>query len=272
MRRLLPLLVLLRFRSPRRPSPTVARLRPAGRRAPRRPGRTSRSSFRVGGRGRSRRTTSDRPASDSSLPSGMLSADGRVFVSAVQRQRNDPFRALRHAHGPRASGSNGSGCLERCRSLGGRPQDRALQVPEARRATVLTLDEPGRSSSVRLPGTYELESLSQDGRRLFLVHWHRSGSYDLQQYDRVERTPEPDPARRAGREDERPGGRARSRPATDRGCTRCTGSWTAAPSSTRSTCAPGSRTASTSRCVATSPLLGATALTLSPDERRLYLD
>ena len=42
----------------------------------------------------------------------------------------------------------------------------------------------GGRSSVRLPGTYELESFSQNGRRLFLVHWHRSGSYDLQQYDR----------------------------------------------------------------------------------------
>jgi hypothetical protein len=59
------------------------------------------------------------------------------------------------------------------------------------RATILTLDDPGRSSSVRLPGTFQLDSLSQDGRRLFLVHWDRTGRYDLQQYDRATRRRSP---------------------------------------------------------------------------------
>ena len=118
------------------------------------------------------------------LPSGMLSADGRVFVSAVQRHRKTRFvryetrtgrgQALRTV--PGVWGVVGV-------SADGRRIAR-FKFRKRVRATVLTLDEPGRSSSVRLPGAYELESFSQDGRRLFLVHWHRSGSYDLQQYDR----------------------------------------------------------------------------------------
>ena len=53
-----------------------------------------------------------------------------------------------------------------------------------------------------LRGMNEVEALSPDGRRVFLVHWRRSG-YDLQQLDLASRKLSPDAARRSRREDER---------------------------------------------------------------------
>ena len=119
------------------------------------------------------------------FPPGMLSADGRTFVSAVHVKggtrflRFDPFtgsaRALRTLPGTW--------------SLVGISADgrRIARFKFRKRATktILTVDDRGRSQSIRFPGTYELESFSPDGRRLFLIHWHRTGSYDLQQYDRA---------------------------------------------------------------------------------------
>jgi hypothetical protein len=119
------------------------------------------------------------------FPSGMLSADGRVFVSALQAHRRTRFvrydtrsgRALVLRSVPGVWSVVGV-------SADGRRIAR-FKFRKRARATILTLDDPGRSSSVRFPGTYELESFSPNGRRLFLVHWHRSGSYDLQTYDRA---------------------------------------------------------------------------------------
>jgi len=118
------------------------------------------------------------------LPSGILSADGRVFVSAVQSHRRTRFvrydtrtgrgRVLRSVPGIWAV----SGV-----SADGRRIAR-FKFRKSARGTALTLDGPLGTRTVRLPGTYEFESFSQDGRRLFLIHWHRTGSYDLQQYDR----------------------------------------------------------------------------------------
>jgi hypothetical protein len=119
------------------------------------------------------------------LPPGMLSADGRAFVSAVHVKggtrllRFDPgtgsARALRTVPGVWSIvGVSASG-----RRIA------RFRFRKHAKGTTLTLDEHGRSQSIHFPGTYELESFSPDGRRLFLIHWHRTGSYDLQQYDRA---------------------------------------------------------------------------------------
>jgi sugar lactone lactonase YvrE len=119
------------------------------------------------------------------FPSGMLSANGRVFVSAVQVKgatrfvrfdtRSGRARALRTVPGIWTVVGV---------SADGRRIAR-FKFRKRARGTALTLDEPGGSQQVRFPGTYQLESFSPDGRRLFLIHWHRTGSYDLQQYDRA---------------------------------------------------------------------------------------
>jgi hypothetical protein len=204
------------------------------------------------------------------FPSGMLSADGRVFVSAVHVKRGTRFvrfdtrtgneRALRTVPG--------SWSVVGVSSDGRRVA--RFQFRKRARGTVLTVDEPGRTESLRFPGNYELESFSPGGQRLFLIHWHKSGSYDLQQYDRLRARLSPT---RLDEPDEKMTGQAQSAVETR------DGSWlyTLYGKFDGGTFvhALDLRTG-IAHCIDL-PLrgdlatVGATALTLSPDERRLYL-
>src|SRR5262245_28565999 len=204
------------------------------------------------------------------IPSGMLSADGRVFVSAVQSGRRTRFVRYdtRTGHGQTLRTAPGSWSVVGV-SADGRRIAR-FKFRKGAGATILTLDEGRRSRSVRLPGTYELESFSQDGRRLFLVHWHRSGSYDLQQYDRGNARLTPT---RLDEPDEKMSGQAQSAVETR------DGSWLytlyGKVAGGTFVHALNLRTG-IAHCVDL-PLrgdlatVGATALTLSPDEQRLYV-
>jgi len=204
------------------------------------------------------------------LPSGMLSANGRVFVSAVHVRggtrllRYDTFagraRALRTVPGVWSVVGV---------SADGRRIAR-FKFRKGAGATMLTLDEPRGSSSVRFPGTYQLESFSQDGQRLFLIHWHRSGSYDLQQYDRASAHLSPT---KLDEPDEKMSGQAQSAVETRDGSWLYTLYWKVDNSTFVH--ALNLRTG-VAHCIDL-PLrgdpatVGATALALSPDERRLYL-
>jgi len=145
------------------------------------------------------------------LPSGMLSADGKVFVSAVQAGRATRFVRYdtRTGHGRLLRTARGIWNVAGI-SADGRRIVR-FKFRNRARATIFTLDDPGRSGSVRLPGTFQLDSLSQDGRRLFLVHWNHTGGYDLQQYDRATRRRTPT---RLAEPDEKMTGQATSAVAT----------------------------------------------------------
>ena len=58
-----------------------------------------------------------------------------------------------------------------------------VRVVERSHATTFVVLDGGRiAHRVSLPGAYELETLSPDGNRLFLVHWRDNG-YDLETYD-----------------------------------------------------------------------------------------
>ena len=158
----------------------------------------------MGGRDRSGPTTSAPAASDSSF---RAACSPRTARSSSQR-----FRPGRDTRFVRYDTRTGRGRRIRTApgfwnvvgiSADGRRIAR-FKFRKGARATIFTLDDPERSGTVRLPGTFQLDSLSQDGRRLFLVHWNHTGRYDLQQYDRANRTLGPDSARRAGREDDRP--------------------------------------------------------------------
>ena len=163
----------------------------------------SRSSSRTGGRGRSGPTTSDRPQAIRPPERHALrrrqgfrfsrpgAAQDRFVRYDTRTGRGRPLRTVPGSGAWSESRRTAAG--SRASSFGRRAGDRSSRWTDH-----------GRSGSVRLPGTYELESFSQNGRRLFLVHWHRSGGYDLQQYDRAQRAPQPDEARRARREDDRP--------------------------------------------------------------------
>ncbi|HJV29413.1 MAG TPA: hypothetical protein VJ645_02755 [Gaiellaceae bacterium] len=57
-----------------------------------------------------------------------------------------------------------------------------LAGAEARATRLVVLEGLFPARSVTLRGAFEVETLSPDGRRLFLIHWKNNG-YDLQLYD-----------------------------------------------------------------------------------------
>jgi hypothetical protein len=142
---------------------------------------------------------------------------------------------------------------------------RVVLVRHQRRAT--ELDVAG--SLVRLRGNYEFEALAPDGNRVFLVHWRKQG-YDLKQLDLVSRRVSPT---RLDEPDEKMSGTAVSAVATRDG--RWLLTLYAKGDGTSFIHALDLRSG-IAHCVDL-PLKGdyataqATALTLSPDERRLYL-
>ena len=111
------------------------------------------------------------------LPSGVLSADGRTFVASA---RAKPKRTTVARFDAR------TGKLERASSVRGRwgvvgvsaDGSRYVLARHSRRTTELV----AAGSRYLLRGNYEVEALSPDGSRLFLVHWLNRG-YELQQLD-----------------------------------------------------------------------------------------
>lgn len=117
------------------------------------------------------------------LPPGMTSADGTRFVS-VRSVRRTPSYLSTHSlpDGTRLSwrklpgrfglaGVSRTGTRVVLSRVGG-PGMTAFAVADRGRVV----------RTVRLRGAYELETLSPDGNRLFLIHWRRNG-YDLETYD-----------------------------------------------------------------------------------------
>jgi hypothetical protein len=125
------------------------------------------------------------------LPPGMLSADGRTFVVARTFHGRTTVR--------RFDATTGS--FESTSTVGGRWHLVAVSV-DGRRIALTSWDRsrrrtrffvPGRGRFVR-PGSYDVETLSRDGRVLFLVHWKANG-YELQRYDLRTRTLRANPPR-----------------------------------------------------------------------------
>jgi hypothetical protein len=198
------------------------------------------------------------------LPPGVLSADGRTFVAAVAPKANRTTVVRYDAR---------SGKLLRGWSLRARWSAAALSADGRhyalahywRRGIALRI---GRSTSA-LRGTYDVEALSPDGRKVFLVHWKRNG-YDLQQLDLATNKLTPT---RLDEPDEKMTGQATTAVATR------DGHWllTLYSKSDRHSFvhALDLRTG-LAHCIDL-PLvgdiftIGSTALTLSPDESKLYL-
>jgi hypothetical protein len=116
-----------------------------------------------------------------SLPRGILSANGRAFVSSA-RAKAKRTTIVRF--------DLPTGRLLRGRSLRGRWDVAGLSA-DGRHVALMSyrkhatvLEVAGARNVLR--GMNEVEALSPDGRRVFLVHWRRSG-YDLQQLDLASR-------------------------------------------------------------------------------------
>jgi hypothetical protein len=199
------------------------------------------------------------------LPSGVLSADGQDFLAAAWPKANRTTVTRYDAR---------SGQLLRGSSLPGRWSAVALSADGRRsalahywrRGVALRV---GRSQGA-LHGMYDVEALSPNGRKVFLVHWRRSGGYDLQQLDLATRKLAPT---RLDEPDEKMSGQATTAVATR------DGHWLltlySKPDSHSFVHALDLRTG-VAHCIDL-PLvgdiitIGSTALTLSPDERTLYL-
>jgi hypothetical protein len=119
-----------------------------------------------------------------SLPSGLVSADGTTFVSAT-KLGSGGTRVTRYALP--------SGRVVATGQLPGR-QSLVAVSPDGRRLLLQFVAQPGSTRyavvdgmrmtrGVSLRGNYEVETLSPDGRRMFLVHWGDNGRYDLRNYD-----------------------------------------------------------------------------------------
>jgi hypothetical protein len=205
-----------------------------------------------------------------SLPSGMLSADGTTFTSARSGQGRAFTEVVRYdAH---------TGRVRSRWPVGGRrmgiarvsADGRSVALVETRRRSVVIAVAGRRGRSVvSLPGNYQVEALSPDGRRVYLVRWKRTG-YALENLDLA--TQRLRPTRLA-----EPGERMEGFALTGVG-TR-DGRWLHTLY-----VKPGGESfvhaldlaAGVGHCIdlplrGDSLTLGATALMLSPDERRLYL-
>jgi hypothetical protein len=117
-----------------------------------------------------------------SLPLGLRSADGSTFVSARARASGTVVKRYSLPDG---------------RVVGTRRLPRSLPLvavsPNGRRLLLQAVAPAGWTRyvvvdglritrTISLPGRYEVETLSPDGQRLFLVHWTNS-RYDLRNYD-----------------------------------------------------------------------------------------
>ena len=117
------------------------------------------------------------------LGSGLLSADGTRFFTAVQQRPDTTFARYDARTGAKRSvwsirGRWSLGAV----SASGRW---LVAVWYARKSTRLAIVDGLRGdlrASVTLHGNNQVESVSPNGSRLFLVHYLRNG-YDLQQYD-----------------------------------------------------------------------------------------
>jgi hypothetical protein len=199
-----------------------------------------------------------------SLPSGLLSADGRTFVAWARAKAKRTTVVRFDAR---------TGRLGRASSVSGRWKVVGVSADGSRyvlaRRSRRTTEFSAAGSRYVLRGNYEAEALSPDGSRLFLVHWRKRG-YELQQLDLVTRRLAPT---RFDVPDEKMSGTAASAVATRDGrwlltlYAKADGSSFVHALDLRSGIA---------HCIDL-PLKGdygtvwATALALSPNEHRLYL-
>ena len=197
------------------------------------------------------------------LTYGLLSADGRTFLSSVPLQDRSTVRRWDARSGRVVRRWSVRGYW----GVGGATPDGRVVAYVRGLQNALVLRIRGRRYILR--GSFEVEAVSPDGRRIYLVHWRRHG-YDLQQLDltsgRLSPTRLDDP-------EEKMSGTAITAVATR------DGHWLLtlyAKSSGGSFVHALDLRTGIAHCIDLSVrgdyfALGSTALTLSPDERRLYL-
>jgi hypothetical protein len=211
-------------------------------------------------------------AKHAALPHGIASADGRTFVSAISTQTG-PTTVRRFALPSGrlvASGRVQGRLIVQAVSRDGRQVVLAGAGSRATRLVVLEGMRPARSVTLR--GAYEVETLSPDGRRLFLIHW-KNNRYDLQLYDFARRRLLPTPTLEPSGEIEKMVGQAQTGVATRNGRWLLTLYTEGDGSSFVHALDLGQ---GIGHCVdlpvsGMLPAIGASALVLSPDETQLFV-
>lgn len=125
------------------------------------------------------------------LPAGMLSANGRLHVVARSAGGRTTVRRFDARTGTFVGSTS---VIGRWRLAGVSPtagRILLMHFDRQARATRFAFVGGGRFT---LRGTYDVETLSPDGRRVFLVHY-RSAGYDLERYDVGSRALQPNPPR-----------------------------------------------------------------------------
>ena len=198
------------------------------------------------------------------LPSGVLSADGRTYVAAARAKTNRTTVARFDSR---------TGKLRNASSVAGRwgvvgvsaDGDLVVLTRYRRGSTELRVG----TSRYLLRGNYEVEALSPSGRRIFLVHWKHIG-YELEQFDLASRRLNPT---RLDDPDEKMSGIAATAITTRDGRWHLT--LYVKPDGSSFVHALDLRSG-VAHCVdlplkGDYPVVAATALTMSPNEDRLYL-
>ena len=125
------------------------------------------------------------------LPSGMLSADGRTLVVARSFAGRTTVRRFDARSGAFRSTFTVRG---RWALVAVSADGRRIALDAWQRRTKRTrFLVPGRGRFA-LSGSYDVETISRDGRTLFLVHWTKSG-YTLQRYNVATRRLQANPPR-----------------------------------------------------------------------------
>jgi hypothetical protein len=132
-----------------------------------------------------------------SLPYGLVSADGLTYVAGARAKAARTAVARFDAMTGRMRG--GWSRPGRWTVSGVSADGRRVVLTEYTKAPsmrVALFDGHRRTAKFALAGNYELEALSPGARRVFFIHWRRYG-YDLKRYDvrtrRLEPTPLADP-------------------------------------------------------------------------------
>lgn len=133
------------------------------------------------------------------LPPGRASADGLGYYTARARDRTT---RLVHYHAPTAEQIDAWSVPGRWRLEGVSPTGRWLALVRRNgRLTTMWIFDAGRGKRahrLRLSGTFEVETISRDGKRLFLIEHLEGRRYNVRQYDLSRERLVVDPLRAAG--------------------------------------------------------------------------
>jgi hypothetical protein len=119
-----------------------------------------------------------------SLPRGLASADGRTFVSARTLDKKATLLTRYALPSGRVIATLRLPGVQWLSAISPNGRRVLMQYRAPKGFTrYAVLDGMRMTRAISLRGNYEVETLSPDGQRVFLVHWRNNGVYDLRRFD-----------------------------------------------------------------------------------------